>query len=232
MPLDAVVLDFDGVIADSEPLHFGALRDVLAGEGVTLSESDYYARYLGFDDVGAFNTIAADRGLRWTPAVIAAMMAKKAVRLEALERDVSVLFPGAADAIRRLSAAGPLAIASGALRAEILRVLERESLTRHFAVIVAAEDTAASKPAPDPYLKAVSLLAAAFGTEIVAARCVAVEDSRWGVLSAQAAGLRAVAVTHTYAASDLAIADKVITSLDTLSWEFLEPLVANSRPRV
>ena len=50
MLLSAVVFDFDGVIADSEPLHFEGFRRVLAGEGVTLGKSDYYAKYLGYDD--------------------------------------------------------------------------------------------------------------------------------------------------------------------------------------
>ena len=55
--LRAIVFDFDGVIANSEPLHFQAFRDVLAGEGRALSEQDYYDRYLGFDDVGVFRAV-------------------------------------------------------------------------------------------------------------------------------------------------------------------------------
>jgi len=61
--LRAVVFDFDGVIANSEPFHFRAYRDVLAQEGLALTEPEYYARYLGYDDVGAFNALAADRGV-------------------------------------------------------------------------------------------------------------------------------------------------------------------------
>ena len=105
--LRAIVFDFDGVIANSEPLHFAAFRDVLAGEGIALTEADYYARYLGYDDVGMFQAIGAARG-GWAAAEIAGLVARKAVRLEELERHVSVLFPGAADAIRRAAAAVPL----------------------------------------------------------------------------------------------------------------------------
>ena len=57
--LKAIVFDFDGVIANSEPLHFTAYRDVLAEESIALTERDYYDRYLGFDDVGAFRAIGA-----------------------------------------------------------------------------------------------------------------------------------------------------------------------------
>ena len=226
MGLRAIVFDFDGVIADSEPLHFRGYRDILAEEGVTLTEADYYARYLGFDDVGAFEAVAAQHGLAWNGARIADLVARKAVRLEALERDVSVLFPGAADAVRRAAAAMPVAIASGARGEEIRRVLAREHLLSCFAAIVAAEDTAVSKPAPDPYLRALALLAPAFGDRLRAAECVAIEDSHWGLESARAAGLRTVAVTNTYRADELA-ADLTISSLQDMDLDRLAGLCSD-----
>jgi beta-phosphoglucomutase len=214
--LRAIVFDFDGVIANSEPLHFRAFHDVLAEEGVTLTEADYYAVYLGFSDAGVFQAIGAARDA-WTPAQIGGLVARKAVRLEALERDVSVLFPGAAAAVRRAAAAVPIAIASGARGAEIRRALERENLAGCFTAIVAAEDTPLSKPAPDPYLRALALLRSARGDGIAASDCVAIEDSRWGLESARAAGLRTVAVTQTYDVSALTgAADLVIESLESL----------------
>ena len=214
--LREIVFDFDGVIANSEPLHFAAFRDVLADQSIVLTEADYYARYLGYDDVGVFQAIDAARGA-WAAADIARLVARKAVRLEELERHVSVLFPGAADTIRRAAAAVPIAIASGALGAEIRRVLEREKLAGCFTAIVAAEDTPRSKPAPDPYRRAVALLATACGGTLDAGDCVAIEDSRWGLESARAAGLRTVAVTSSYEASALAgAADLVIRSLESL----------------
>ena len=221
MSLRAIVFDFDGVIANSEPLHFRGYRDVLAEEGVTLTEPDYYARYLGFDDVGAFQAIGAEQGASWTRARVDDLVARKAVRLELLERDVSILFPGAAAAIRRASAAMPIAIASGARGAEIRRVLERENLLTCFAAIVAAEDTPVSKPAPDPYLRALALLAPATGANLRGAECVAIEDSVWGLASARSAGLKTVGVTHTYEASALTTADRVIGGLDALDSEQL-----------
>ena len=221
MSLRAIVFDFDGVIANSEPLHFRSYRDVLAEEGVTLTEPDFYARYLGFDDVGAFQAIGAEQGASWTRARVDDLVARKAVRLELLERDVSILFPGAAAAIRRASAAMPIAIASGARGAEIRRVLERENLLTCFAAIVAAEDTPVSKPAPDPYLRALALLAPATGANLRGAECVAIEDSVWGLASARSAGLKTVGVTHTYEASALTTADLVIGGLDALDIEQL-----------
>jgi HAD superfamily hydrolase (TIGR01509 family) len=220
--LQAVVFDFDGVIANSEPLHFRAFRDVLSEIHVTLTEAEYYGRYLGYNDVGAFEALAADRGLDWDAARVSGLVARKAERMEQLERDQSVLFPGAAAAIHRLAASYPLAIASGALRAEIMRVLERERLVDAFQVLVASEDTEASKPAPDPYLRAVDRLSTVLGEPLDPGDCIAVEDSRWGLESARAAGLRTIAVTHTYSAESLATsAEAVVSSLDVLTIEFL-----------
>jgi beta-phosphoglucomutase len=217
MPLRAIVFDFDGVLANSEPLHLRAYQDILAAEALTLTEAEYYSRYLGFDDVGVFTAIGADAGRRWSAADIRRLIAAKARRLELLEESVSILFPGAADAVRRAAAEVPLAIASGALRAEIVRVLEREQLVKYFTAIIAAEDTPLSKPWPEPYRKALTTLTSRLSVEIAGQDCVALEDSPWGLQSARAAGLRTVAVAQTYAESDLHGADLVIKTIASLN---------------
>src|SRR3989442_12382501 len=97
--LRAIVFDFDGVLANSEPLHLHAYQDILAGEGIALAENDYYTRYLGYDDVGAFAAIGRDRGRTWTRADIDRLVRRKATPLQALERDVWGLFPRAATAL-------------------------------------------------------------------------------------------------------------------------------------
>jgi beta-phosphoglucomutase len=224
----AVVLDFDGVIANSEPLHFRGFRDVLAGDGIALTEREYYARYLGYDDAGAFAAIAADRGVSWTPEHVAALIERKAARLAELEIDDAVLFPGAAAMVRRLASHGPVGIASGALRQEIVRVLDQAGLAPQIRFIVAAGDTGASKPAPDPYLLAVKRLSAGEGGPYQPGECVAIEDSRWGLESARAAGLLTVGVTHTYPAEELGSADAVVSSLDAITWEYLRSVTSRS----
>jgi beta-phosphoglucomutase-like phosphatase (HAD superfamily) len=220
----AVVFDFDGVIANSEPLHLQAFQGVLAEEGLALSEIQYYTRYLGFDDAGVFRAVGADRGRPFGQPSISSLVSRKAARLEVLERERALLFPGAADAVRRLARSYPLAIASGALGAEIRRVLDREGLTGSFQTIVAAEDTPASKPAPDPYRLAVSRLATIAGAPLEPRQCVAVEDSRWGLESARTAGLHTVAITHSYPASELTGADAVVEHLSALTVTLLQQL--------
>ncbi|HZP48440.1 MAG TPA: HAD family phosphatase [Vicinamibacterales bacterium] len=215
MPLKAIVFDFDGVLANSEPLHCLSFQRVLASESVHLSDEEYYARYLGFDDVGVFRAIASDRAIAWDARRIADLVAMKALAMEELERDGSVLFPGAADAIRRAAAAVPIAIASGAIGPEIRRTLDREQLTPLFAAIVAAEDTRRSKPAPDPYLLAVDRLGTVVRDSLDPGECLAIEDSRWGLESARAAGLKTVAVGQTYDVANLP-ADLAIDSIAAL----------------
>jgi beta-phosphoglucomutase len=217
MPLRAIIFDFDGVLANSEPLHLRAYQDTLTAEGLTLTEAEYYSRYLGFDDVGTFTAMGADAGRQWSAAEIRRLIVAKARRLALLEENVSILFPGAADAVRRAASEVPLAIASGALRAEILRILEREQLAAYFTAIVAAEDTPLSKPSPEPYLHALSRLRSGLSVEIAARDCVALEDSPWGLQSARAAGLKTVAVAQTYQESDLHAADLVIKTIATLN---------------
>ncbi len=212
----AIIFDFDGVIANSEPLQYRSLRDALGEEGIELAEVDYYERYLGYDDVGAFRAIGADHDHPFDIKTIDELVESKAVRLEALEREGPILFPGAAEAVQRMAASYPLAIASGALRPEIERVLERSGLARFFVGIVAADDTPLSKPAPDPYRRAVDLLRRVL-PDLQASECLAIEDSRWGLESARAAGLKTVAVTHSYEASVFEGAcDLVIASLDAV----------------
>ena len=214
--LRAIVFDFDGVIANSEPLHFAAFRDVLAEEGIAFTKREYYDAYLGYDDNQFFQQLVNDRGLPWAEPVITALSVRKAARMETLEHGQSLLFPGAAEKIREAAASLPIAIASGALGDEIRRVLEREQLTSYFTAVVAAEDTPSSKPAPDPYLKAVALLGAAAGTTFDARDCVAIEDSHWGLQSARTAGMKTVGITSTYSAAELEAADLIISSLADL----------------
>jgi beta-phosphoglucomutase len=213
-----LVFDFDGVLADSEPLHLATYQQVFSALGVTLTREDYYANYLGYDDEGVFRAMAAARGWELDERKIAELIAQKSRVFDELIAGGGVLYPAAADCIERLAAVFPLGIASGALRHEIEMVLERAGLARHFRFIVASGDTPNSKPAPDPYSRAAQLHGVAPGA------CIALEDSRWGIVSAKAAGMKCVAITNTYAASELTSADVIIDSLEQFTEELIRTL--------
>lgn len=214
----AVVFDFDGVIADSEPLHLRALQEAIAPLGMTIERSEYYERYLGYDDMGAFSAIAADRGVELTQEGLRALIAAKSVIYQSLLTGSGVLYPGAPACVERLASRYPLGIASGALRHEIQTILRAGALDGHFRFIVASGDTPTGKPAPDPYLRAASLHG------LPPPDCVAIEDSRWGIESALSAGMRCIGITHTYPASELSSADLIVNRLEDLTSDLIGTL--------
>jgi beta-phosphoglucomutase len=213
----AIVFDFDGVLADSEPLHLAAYQEIFAAMGVILTRDEYYANLLGYTDEDVFRIVGAQHGWNWNGGQIAALISQKSEIFERVYASAGVLYPGAAACIERLAAAFPLGIASGALRHEIETVLTGAALVQHFRFIVGAGDTPNSKPSPDPYLRAAEL----HGLD--PSECVAIEDSRWGIESAKTAGMKCVGITNTYPASELTTADRVIASLD----EFTEALISS-----
>ena len=226
--LQAIVFDFDGVIADSERLHLRSYQDVLAPEGVTMSTDEYLEKYLGYDDVGVFKAVGRDYDLPMNDRRIAELIAAKGERYESLAAAGEMLFPGAADFIRAAAASVPIAIASGALTHEIEDVLDRARLLPLFPIIVGADQTARSKPHPDPYQTAFNRLRERTGRDLIAWRSVAIEDSRWGLVSARDAGLRCVAVTNTYSAAELhAEAELVVPGLQSLTLDRLDALCAD-----
>ena len=223
--LQAIVFDFDGVIADSEPLHLTAFQRALAEDGMTLDEDEYFNSYLGYDDVGVFEAIARDRALGWTSRHVTELVARKGMKLQELISGGEVLFAGAPAFIRAAAAEVPVAIASGALRHEIVQILESAALDELFAAIVASGDTPASKPSPAPYLLAFERLQERAAKKLDPHRCVAIEDSLWGLESARQAGLRCVGVTTSYTAVELPGAELVVEGLHALTLPMLDALV-------
>jgi len=222
--LQAIIFDFDGVIANSEPLHLRAFQLALAEDGISLTPSEYYSRYLGFDDVGAFAAIARDRGTPMTDRRMTALVARKAAIMQEMMHGDSVLFPGARDFVTGAAAHMPIAIASGALRHEIEEIIAGAGVKDLFSVIVAAGDTPEGKPSPAPYLLAFRRLCEAAGRELDSRRCVAIEDSRWGLDYENNAGLRCVGVTTSYPAHELPGAELVVSGLHTLTIPILDRL--------
>jgi len=214
----AVIFDFNGVLVDDEPVHFELFRDVLAEIGIALSERQYHEEYLGYDDRGCFAAALRAAGRPAEAARVDELIAQKA-RLYAdwAERGLRS-FPGAPESVATLAAHYPVAICSGALRAEIEFALARLGVDGRITAIVAAEDTDRCKPDPQGYLLALAALRSAGAAGLEAAHCLVIEDSLAGVQSAKGAGMRAVGVTHTYGAEELrrAGADAVLEDLRTL----------------
>jgi beta-phosphoglucomutase-like phosphatase (HAD superfamily) len=225
--ITAIVFDFDGVLADSEPLHLRAYQQVMSRFDVTFSREDYYAHYLGYDDVGVFLQLVERYDIPVGNAGIPALIAEKTrvfdASIEAGIESGDILYPGAAECVALLAARYPLGIASGALRHEIEAILQGAKLDQHFRFIVASGETREGKPAPDPYRRAAELHARVPG------ECLAIEDSRWGIASAKAAGLACVGITTTYSSEHLTEADRIIASLDEFTPDLIDTLQREPR---
>jgi HAD superfamily hydrolase (TIGR01509 family) len=216
----ATLFDFDGVLVDSEPVHLAAFNDVLAPYGVVISEEQYQERYLALDDANVFRAVLSKSGKTLREEEVRALVSAKSPRFLARFEQGFRVFPGAAELVARRAARGPVAIVSGALEHEIEFALRKMGVRDHFELIVSAEHTPTSKPDPGPFLFALEKMRTAAG----AVRAVVIEDSTGGVTAAKRAGLRCIAVTHTYAAKTLleAGADAAVADLPSITDDLLE----------
>jgi beta-phosphoglucomutase len=215
--LTAIIFDFDGVIADTEPLHFVGFRQTLAEIGISLTESDYYADYLGYDDRGCFIAALTAHQHPTDPAALAQLMQRKAHAYLESVKDHLVIFPGVREFVREAAAAYPLAIASGALRHEIEVILEQAGLRKEFLHITSAEDVTRGKPDPQPFLHALNGLNRQRREQVITAEsCLVIEDSIPGIRGAKTAGMKVLAVANTHTIQDLHEAHAVAQSLSQI----------------
>jgi beta-phosphoglucomutase len=223
--LRAIIIDFNGVILDDEPLHFAAMREVVADYGIDLTRETYWDKYLPFDDFQCLEAICRDYSLRLpTDERVGALSRKIRIYRELLQ-DHLPLFPGVARFIRTAAESYPLALASGARRDEIHSTLDSAGLRRYFVVIVAAEDFSQGKPHPESFLLALERLNAAIDSRpIRSEECLVIEDSVGGVHGARAAGMTCMAVTNSYPREKLREANRIVASLEEVRLESLQAL--------
>jgi len=223
--LRALIFDFNGIIVDDEPIHFQLFQKVLGEEDIVLSEKTYYARYLGFDDRGAFEAGFREYGRPLHPAKLRELIDRKARYYQLAIRDHVAIFPGVTSLVTTLASSLPLAVASGALRQEIDTILATAGLSNCFKSIVSAEDVTRGKPEPEIFLKALDALNASHnGAPIAADDCVVIEDSKEGIKGARRAGMKCLAVTNSHPAELLTGAHAVVQSLEEVDLRYLEKI--------
>ena len=213
---DAVIFDFDGVIVDSEPLHYKAFQGVLEPLGIGFPWEEYVDSYMGFDDRDAFLEAFRSRGKDLDDRRLAQLVASKSsIFLDIVGNGVRA-YPGTVSLITSLDASGlPLAISSGALRSDILPILDILGITRCFPHVISADDVRKSKPDPECYLLAFRRLKEAHPLRISTPdRCLVIEDTPAGIRSAKLAGLSVLAVTNSYGGKQLTEADHLTDSLE------------------
>lgn len=226
--LKAVIFDFDGVIVDTEPLHYRAFQVILEPLGLGYSWERYVEHYMGFDDRDAFMEAFRAAGKELTHDELEELIALKAEQFQQVIAGGVSPYPGVVQLAQSLALQLPVAICSGALRSDIEPILRQLSLDTTFSVMVTAEEVAVSKPDPASYALAVRKLAAAFPDKgIQPSSCVAIEDTPAGIASATGAGIQVLAVTNSYPADHLGQAVRVVTSLAGLALPDLDAMVTS-----
>jgi beta-phosphoglucomutase len=211
----AVIFDFNGILADDDPIHMQALQKVAGEEGVTFTDDEYRERYLALNDRDCFQKLWRKNNRTLKRGELDELIRRKrACYFSAIERK-NVLFDGAAVAVRAAAARGPVAVASGASGDEIHHILGQAGLLDCFSTIVAMEDVSRGKPDPEPFSLAFSRLRESLG-DLVPEECAAVEDSLGGLQSAQSAGMSCLGVAHSYPRSRLEAA-KARWVIDSIS---------------
>lgn len=183
----AVIFDFDGVLVDSEPLHYHAWSEALAPLGVQVSEEVYHERFIGIEDRGAIEWLASAHPTHSFEDLWATFPRKQELFLERILAEP--LVPEASRKLfEQLKVEGYLlGVVSSSSRCEVWPVLELNGVRHLFDLGVFAEDVVRKKPHPEPYQKALE----AMGVQ----QALVLEDSNAGIASATAAGCEVIRVT-------------------------------------
>jgi beta-phosphoglucomutase len=205
MIVRAVIFDFNGTLSNDEPILCDIFRQLFAEQGKPLSAEEYFDHLAGLSDpeivrkwLGpdhpAVDEVIAERIARYRAAVSGGSTVSEEVR----------------QAVRHAAARVPVAVVSGAARAEIEPVLAAGELSAVIQVVVSADDVSEGKPNPESYLRALELL----DEDIRGGEVVVLEDTEAGIASAQAAGMRCIAVLGTLNPERLAAAEEVVPAID------------------
>jgi beta-phosphoglucomutase len=223
--LKAVIFDFDGVISDSEILHFRAFNQMLAQYGIEITIKDYYKTYLGFNDVDCYKLLIHQGLLKIDEQQIDDLVEQKKHIFKQLAQTEGKMIEGVRDFLTMLEDNDiPMAICSGALLTEVELILEEARLRHLFEVIVSAEQVKKGKPHPEGFLLSLQRLNESRENPITAKQCIVIEDSHWGLEAAKAAGMHTIAVTNSYDAEQLSVAEKIVARLNELGMNDLQQL--------
>lgn len=189
MSFDAILFDFDGVLVDSEPLHYDCWRDILIPYGFRLTWEEYERNCIGISDKAMIRSLCriAGRDELFEP-VWNDYPRKKAMFRERIAQ--SVPMPESTREMLLSLEGYRLAVVSSSGRLEIEPVLEAAGVRPVFETIVTGEDVTRLKPEPEPYLKAAAQLGAA--------RPLVVEDSEAGVAAGHAAGFAVIRIPSAH----------------------------------
>jgi beta-phosphoglucomutase len=207
MPFRALIFDFNGTLSDDEHLMEAVTAEVLSRYGPAPTHQQYVDRLAGLSDEAMVRTWLGDRD------DLAAIVAERIDGYRRLAVDGSTIGPAMRAVVELAASLAPVAIVSGAARAEIEPVLEAAGIARLFTTVVTSDDVSHGKPHPQGYLIALRRLESTL-PGLAAGEVVVIEDTEAGVTAAKAAGMRCLGLVGTMPAVRLAAADEVIETID------------------
>lgn len=187
MPPEAVLFDFDGVLADTGNIHVAAWERAFADMGWDVAP-DVCARAEEEDDRAFLSGLFQDRGIE--NADIDGWLERKQSLARMMLADSPRLYSGVPELVEALQGRSRLAIVSVTWRENVTIVLDSSGLAEWFERIIGKEDVRRTKPDPEPYRQALEQM------RLKPSSVVAIEDSPTGLASARAAKIRTVAVGH------------------------------------
>jgi beta-phosphoglucomutase len=200
----AIMFDFNGTLSQDEPLLLDIYQRLFARHGRPLAEEQYFDRLAGLSEEAIVGGWLGVNG-----ALLRSLVAERVETYAREAADGRTVTEALRAVVRYAAARVPVAIVSGAFRAEIEPVVAAAGIAGHVAAIVAADDVGHGKPHPEPYLTALERLG------VAADEAVAFEDTEAGITSAKAAGVRCLAVRGTLPDERLAGADELVDQIDT-----------------
>ena len=220
--LKAIIFDFDGVVVDSEPVHYKAFMELGKDFGVSFDYEHYLRHYVGYDDRDAIRAMLIEGGLPADEARIKELRDQKQVVFEKLVLQGAAAIPGAVELIDEAHDQIPIAIASGATTLDIHLMLDSIQRRDRFEIIVSADHVTRSKPDPTTYRKAYEQLADKHPEHnLTPDECLAIEDTAAGIESARGAGLLTLGIATTGPASLLSKAHRAEAGLEGVTLETL-----------
>jgi beta-phosphoglucomutase len=202
MPVCAIIFDFNGTLSDDEPILCEIFGELFAGHGKPMSAQEYFDELAGLSDPEIVRTWLGE-----DHPDVDAVIEERVERYRAAVADGSSVHGHVREAVRYAAERVPLAICSGATRAEIEPVVEASGLAECFQAIVSSDDVAHGKPDPEGYLKSLRLLEDPTGALVF-------EDTEAGIASAKRAGLRVIAKLGTLDPERLRGADELVERID------------------
>jgi HAD superfamily hydrolase (TIGR01509 family) len=202
--VSAAIFDFNGTLSDDEPVLCEIFMHLFAEHGRPMSAQEYFDQLAGLSDPEIVTTWLGE-----DHPDVRAVIAERETRYRAAASDGSTIHEHTREAVRFAAEHVPLAVCSGAARAEIQPVVDAAGIAPCFRAIVSSDDVVHGKPDPEGYEKTLALL------ETDPARAVVFEDTEAGIASARAAGVgRVLAMRTTLDPDRLAAADELIDRID------------------